>query len=274
MRNTEFRHHSDFRHDILRRRRRNAALIFVAVSVGLLFFVRSGIQWAGTSLGGVLIQPIWIARQTVSTWWTDWSIFFASKKTLNDENIQLREELRLFAEQRLSDAYIRREYAALKAMYGKEEATQFALASILAKPPVSPFDTFVIDLGGRDGIVPGMRVYSSPDVAIGEISLVYNFSAVVELFSSQGYEFQGFVGSSSTPITVVGVGGGSFRASVPKGFSVNEGDILRYPSERPDVLGVLRSISVPSNSSFSTLFFSLPTNYLELQSVYVEIPEK
>jgi cell shape-determining protein MreC len=168
---------------------------------------------------------------------------------------------------------LRKENADLKQALGRLPSDHvFALASILASPLVTAHDTMLIDLGMYEGVGVGMQVFNSGGFAIGSVSTAYRHSSLVTLYSTNGVEIAGYVGTSSIPITLHGVGGGNFRISVPRGTDVAIGDSVRLPAFSPTFLGVVEAIDSPEDSSFSTVYVKLPFDYQRLRSVYVAIP--
>src|SRR3989344_3591740 len=60
------------------------------------------------------------------------------------------------------------------------------IAAVSTRPPYSPYDTFVIDAGRRDGVISGDFVLVGDHLIIGEISEVFSNFSKVKAFSSPG----------------------------------------------------------------------------------------
>src|SRR3989344_3772061 len=76
------------------------------------------------------------------------------------------------------------------------------LAGIVARPPESPYDTFILARGSRAGITPGMEVFGAGGTPIGVVSSVLADFSRVTLFSSPGVSIHGWVGRASMPVTI------------------------------------------------------------------------
>jgi len=223
---------------------------------------------------GRVADPIWRGGGAMTQFVANLSAYFARKATLEEENANLKESLRELTFTTHLTQIVEAENVELRAALGRDTDKIHVVAGILAKPNFSPYDTFVIDLGALDGILPGQKVFAGQGALIGEVSSTYRHSALVSLFSTPGSEFQAYVGSTTIPITVKGQGSGNFRASVPRGTELSIGDVLVLPDLDTEVLGILQAIDAPENATFATLYFTFPFNYLALHHVYVEVPRE
>ncbi len=262
---------SSFRHDATARRRKIALGILVLIVIVVLLFFRAPVTTGVRGVGSFVLAPVWSTQGVLGGWWSAWATFFTSKATLREENERLHDTVRELTEGNLADVVIRAEWEAQRTLLGRTDSRTYALAYVLARPPVSPFDTFMIDLGGSEGIVPGMEIYISHDVVIGEVTHTTAHTALVTLYSSPGAEFPAYLGASTTPVVVHGIGGGNLRVSLPKGAVVGTSTVLYAPGDGPRVLGVLAGVDMKEGSSFANYTFVLPTNYLNLRSVYVSL---
>jgi cell shape-determining protein MreC len=107
---------------------------------------------------------------------------------------------------------------------GRTERADAVLAGVLARPPVAPYDTLVIDQGTAAGVVAGAAVYGPGGVPAGVVASATQFSARVALYSSPAQVTAGWVGASRVPVDLVGRGAGSFYAEVPREASTTAGD--------------------------------------------------
>lgn len=88
------------------------------------------------------------------------------------------------------------------------------LASVLARPPATPYDTLLVDAGRADGIQSGAAVWWPPGIYLGEVVDVRDQHAVVRLISSSRVRHTVRIDNRLTT-TVSGHGGGSMIASIP-----------------------------------------------------------
>lgn len=198
--------------------------------------------------------------------------YFSSKATLKRENDRLLQALYANTHESYQTELLRRENAELKAAFLRGgDKRRLALATVLARPPSTAFDTLVIDLGSADGILPGMRVLSDGTFVVGEVVEVFRQTALVSLYSSSGYEIDGFVGPTSTPVTFRGIGDGKFRATVPRGAEVAVGDPIVLPSLNTELAGVISGVDIVEGSSLATIHAVLPFNLHHARFVYVDL---
>lgn len=261
------------RHDRARQNKRRRALItLVALFLGL-FLLRNVLF---PSLSGTLhfiARPLWAVQSAVGGWASSVVTQLRSKSALEEENTRLREQVNALSLDGYSRAFLREENDVLKEMYGRPREYDLVLATVLARPNKSPYDTLVIDIGADAMLAPGMRVMTDGDFILGEVAAVYEHSALVKFYSSSGTELPVLLGSS-TPIaeTAHGIGGGNFRVALPRGAEVVEGDMVTLPDLGPAFTGVVERIDAPESSSFAVVYFKLPVNWNELKYVYVAFP--
>ena len=102
-----------------------------------------------------------------------------AKSALESENSALREEIAELKFNLTGFTDISEENAQLKEILGRVGSREVVLAVVLAKPGQSPYDTLVIDMGSRDGIADGARVFAYGDVLIGNINKVMPKSSII-----------------------------------------------------------------------------------------------
>jgi len=195
---------------------------------------------------------------------------FSSKKTLAEENEQLRTELAELQLKEFSKDILLQENKELKELLGRgTEKDKGILATILTRGTMSPYDTFVIDLGS-ESVAEGDRVFAGGVFAIGEVSRVYSNSAVVKLFSASGTRFDVLVGDGNVAAVAEGHGGQNFFIQLPRGSDVAEGDLVIVPDMNIAMLGVVEHIDRDPNASFDEVFFKSPVNIQELKWVTIQ----
>lgn len=124
------------------------------------------------------------------------------------------------------------------------------LASVLTRPPESPYDTLVIDQGSRATIAPDALVTGPGGVPVGKVVSVNAASARVLLFSAPGTATNAWVGQHNVPITLTGAGSGAFDATVPKDANIVVGDSVYVADGGAAAMGtVVRLDSDPSSTS-------------------------
>lgn len=127
------------------------------------------------------------------------------------------------------------------------------LAGVLARPPVSPYDTLVIDAGLTEGIHMSARVYGAGGIPVGTVESVDTHIARVTLFSTAGLQTQGWVGETRVPLQLTGASAGAFDATLSKETPVMVGDKVYVSGPGALPIGVVESIESDPSSPTDTL---------------------
>jgi cell shape-determining protein MreC len=147
------------------------------------------------------------------------------------------------------------------------------LATVLNRPPATPYDTLLIDVGKQQGIMAGDFVAAGGLVYIGRVQEVYGTVSRVILFSAPGEVYSAILhiqaATSTLAISVSGQGGGSLTAEVPASTQVNIGDDIELPSIMPELIAKVVAVTDNSQASFKTIYAQLPVNIYTLK--YVEV---
>lgn len=210
-----------------------------------------------------------------------------SREALLAENAALRDRIEL--SDLKSEAYdaVLSENEHLKELMGRNDKEHTILARVLSRPPFEVYDTFVINVGMRDGITLGALVYGKGSFVIGSISRIMDRTAVVTLASAPGETRtvmlaesstgERVASSSSTTLTedhelvFTGIGGGGFRAQVPKQLRIAPGTIMALPTENPSFIGVTTAEYVPEDGSLKEIYGTLPFGINSLEWVKVAL---
>lgn len=194
-----------------------------------------------------------------------------SKYGLIVENKRLSDEVAARDRSMLVIDALKSENESLKAALGRTGKGQYALGVILSRPPVSPYDTLIIDIGSAEGVATGDKVYAEGDALVGDIAEVYAHQSKVDLFSTPGRTTPVLVGTSTIAAEATGRGGGNFEVKLPVSASVSRGAVIVTPQIRAHVFGVVDSASVDPTDSLQTVLFKSPVNVSELRFVEVAI---
>lgn len=144
------------------------------------------------------------------------------------------------------------ELADMRTLLGSREHARSEIpASVLQRPPVSPYDTFLVNAGTADGVTVNAQVSGPGGVPVGSVSQAEARTAYVTLFSSSGRETEGWAGEERTPVTLRGEGAGAFSATVPQGTNLAIGDMIIVPGFTSAPIGTVRAIhNDPSSPVF------------------------
>lgn len=213
--------------------------------------------------------PFWKAKDFFSGITYDGFSMLKSKQTLIDENQSLKEKIQNDELKLLNVDVLSLENEDLKAMLGRKSSKDAVLAGVLSKPPQSPYDTLILDAGSTEGVVKGDLVMAGEDIAIGEISEVFENSSQVKLYSSPGEEVVVTIGSGGLSATASGKGGGNFEAKIPRDIPISKGDVVLMPGINPILYGTVEDVEIRPADSFQYVLFKSPVNASFLSRVLV-----
>ena len=180
----------------------------------------------------------------------------------------------------------------LRSLLGKTPVnSDMILSSVIERPPRTPFDSLILDIGDDQDIAEGDMVFSDGMYAIGIISSVSKHTSTVTLFSSSGQKIDALINSpiegskdianSTTTknikdkdylnsVTVEGRGGGNFYMKLPKNIKVKIGDPIVWPSSETIVLGSIEVIDSSEGDAYSQVYFKSPINMNSLRYVQIK----
>jgi len=145
---------------------------------------------------------------------------------------------------------------------------EYKTARVIAYPPKSHYDTLVIDAGSADDVRTGDHVYIEK-MFIGSVSGISTHTATIQLNSSPGSVRDARVGKPASIISIQGVGGGAFEASVPADVETHIGESVIDVSTGKDMGFVVERESKQSDTS-ATLRIALPISFSSITTVQLE----
>src|SRR5581483_2968979 len=137
-----------------------------------------------------------------------------SKGALISENEALKAELDQDNEKLLDYEALKSEHAKLLEDYGRDTVGKKILATVLVRPPETPYDTLILDVGSAEGIASGDLVYSTGGIVLGTVSDVSSHTSNVMLFSRTNVVTPTIFERSNLSVSMRGIGGGSFEMQV------------------------------------------------------------
>lgn len=156
----------------------------------------------------------------------------------------------------------------LKARLGRSEVAPVRiLGAVLMRPPGTPYDTLVIDIGFAEGVAEGDFVSAGGTALIGTVSEVFQHAVRVKLFSAPGEAHDALL-RGVLPLSISGQGGGSMVAQAPAGTRVAVGDTATVPGIAGGLLARVSAVE-RSEGSFVTIYFQLPADIFMLRFVEV-----
>jgi cell shape-determining protein MreC len=169
---------------------------------------------------------------------------FSSKQTLEAQNTALTSQIASLMNQ---NQVLTARAQDLTKLLGAQQTTTTAgsmvIAGVLARPPVTAYDTIVVGSGLSEGVSTGAEVFGTGGIPLGTVQSVTAHTAVVSLLSTAGKSTSGWVGEARTPITILGRGAGSFTATLPKALAPTTGDTIYMPGPGAIPIGTVKLVS-------------------------------
>ena len=194
---------------------------------------------------------------------------FSSKNSVQSENQQLKDQLAKIQATIDSDKLLVQENSELKELLGRHSKSNSILTTVLSKPPMSLYDTVIVDVGSSDQVSVGDTVLALGIVPIGVVNMVQPHTSTVQLYSSSGQKVDVRIGKN-IQVSAEAQGGGNFLIKLPKGTEIVEGDPIYAPGLGTEVFGHVENIEKNENDPFIFVRFSLPVNMSELHFLQID----
>lgn len=196
--------------------------------------------------------------------------FFKTKSSLIKENESLRAYIISNEEKTERFEALNHEYQELLALHGRSTTTtNSVVAHVISKPPQSPYDVLVVDVGSANGIVDDSLVFSIGGALVGQVEEVSSNTSKVVMFSSVGQETDASVERTGESIKVVGMGGGTLQAEVAQEMDIIVDDTVVLPDFGGFVVASVASVDSSVTSAFKKVLFRAPVSISNLR--FVEI---
>lgn len=213
-------------------------------------------------------RPIWGVQRVISSYVIEGVAVFRSKSKLAIENKLLQKNTELLALRNIELELLGKENARLEELLNRRSSEASVVGKVLVRPPVSLYDTFVIDVGVEAGISEGDLVLAE-DVVIGSIVRVQEKASLAQLFSAPGVVITVVVGPENIPAESVGKGSGNLSARLSRDVKIQEGYFVVIPSLTTKIFAVVQELRVSPTDPFQELLFRIPINISTLD--FVEI---
>lgn len=215
-------------------------------------------------------RPVWSTGNFASSAFGNVYNFFSLQKNLVARNKILEDQVNTLNLKVIDYDTVQKENQDLKNLLGRKDMSDRILSKVLSRPPQSPYDTLVIDIGSDYDINPGDKVYISDNIIVGIITNVTPHTSLVELFSGSSKKTESVLERTGASYEISGRGGANFSVDVPKDADILWGDVFTYPELTDSVLGSVYYIDTNSQSSFKTIFIRTPGNIFQSEWVFVE----
>ncbi|OIO32207.1 hypothetical protein AUJ44_02950 [Candidatus Nomurabacteria bacterium CG1_02_47_685] len=246
---------------------------FVTVGLVSIFLFADGYGFLSRSVGFMAVS-LWKTQNYAGNLWGGFRNLVRSKKSLVDENTKLKEDLRVLSMKLLDRNLLFEENLDLKEAMGRSVLDRTVLASVLAGPGQSLYDTLIIDIGEDFGVEIGDEVLYAGNIMIGKVTEVLKRSSKVVLFSSPGELTDVLVGDEKITTTAKGRAGGNYEIRLPRDIAIAEGDVVLLPGIMPRIVGYVEYIDVKTSDPFKLILFRDVVDSRQVREVEVVLRDK
>ncbi len=159
----------------------------------------------------------------------------------------------------------------LKTLLSRAGEEKYAVASVLSRPPQSPYDVLIIDAGSEQGIENGMQVTAYGDILLGYVSEVFAKTSKVKLISFSREETNVYIADSNISAIAVGMGGENLEITLPRSIEIKSGDRITTLGMNPLAIGIAERVEIDPADPFQKILFRLPVNIQEMKYVMIKI---
>ena len=250
--------------DPTKRQRKNLfyATMFVLALFAFDYFSGGAIRIPVRSTGLVL----WGGANNVFTR-IGASGFFATRAGLTRENKSLQERIAAMQGELAAARAASSRMKELEAAAHLVATTPGVSAPVVSSLRVSPYGTFYIGAGSKDGVQKGALVLSAEGFALGRIADVFTAESLVREFFAPGEKIEAIV--ADRPVSLSGSGGGNAKGELPRGASVEAGTMIFARGDRVHAIGVVGHIEGDPTSASLKLHVRTPVNLETISYVYV-----
>lgn len=251
----------------VKRNGRTAPFIYFGIVV-LVFVILLIIPVTKNAIGrgvGFFTKPLLSVHTGTVSVWHNVRFFFKSKQTLVRQNTELTEQL---AEARaivLDRGILLDENQKLKELLDRRVVHDVVLATILNRPNKTAYDTMLLDVGEKNGVKVGARVFAYGTIPVGTIASVSGNTSMVTLFTTPGQKIEALIAGTDTSVTLLGRGGGTFEVVIPEGVVVSSGTEFVLPSLEPLLVGVAEKVISGPKDPAQTIVVRSPVNIYQLK---------
>jgi len=248
----------------------NTFKVILILIVVILFFVLGIISWTGGFFHSVG-SPFWKARNSLDNSVSlVTSSISRSKKSIILENESLRNKYTELEFKMIDYSLLQSENEHLKELLGRvKPSDNYILGTILTKPNRSPYDTIIIDVGEKDGVVVGEQVFGNIEIPIGRISEVYASTSLVILYSSPKEVTEAIISESNATVELVGRGAGNFEMVVPLDLTTEKGGLVLLPNINLQTVAIIQEVLSKPTDPMKKVLLRSPINIQELKWVEV-----
>ncbi len=189
-----------------------------------------------------------------------------TRAALEAQNKQLSAEVALLRERSAAYSALRQENDQLRSIVGLASSTAGHTAPIVSSVSASPYGTFVIGAGERQGVSRGNLVLTGSGFAVGRVTDTAENTALVTQFLAPNAKIAAVIHGAETEVEG---GGGNGHARLPRSVPVVRGDPVVAPSLGGRPIGIVGATASSSASAAQDVYIALPVALPSLQFIYV-----
>ncbi|OHB02192.1 MAG: hypothetical protein A3F53_01165 [Candidatus Zambryskibacteria bacterium RIFCSPHIGHO2_12_FULL_48_10] len=217
-----------------------------------------------------IASPLWKGENIVATKLGVIGNFFHSKNFLATENATLKERIAFLELEKAARFPEMGSGGAMEEMFARRVETGGIIATVLARPPQTPYDTFIIDAGSNDGVKEGSGVLMSEGPGLGTVEQVFGSSAKVRLYSASEVKTAAMLERHGISVTLEGAGGGNFKLVLPRETEVEAGDRILSADISSRLLAVVGDVVMKPTDSFKEVLAISPVNIFGIHFVLIK----
>ncbi len=228
----------------------------------------------------IIGHPFFQMSGSIEKWLGGKIFIIKEKKSLEKENIRLKAKIAELEAKSLFYKIIEKQNEELKSillrpnLFAQKSKKEYLAASILSRPPQSPYDILIIDAGSNEGVEKGMTATAYGNVFLGYVSEVFSKTSKIKMISFPKEEMNVSINNSEggeVAAVAIGAGGENFEITLPRSVKVSSGEIIRTLGINSLVLGIIEQIKIDPANPFQKILFRLPVNIRELQYVTIKL---
>lgn len=253
---------------IARKRRLIKNIIFLLVfllvsSFGVFSYISGAIHFIG--------RPLWKVKNVTVNRLQDIGYVVHTKASIYKQNENLLRENADLKTSMIDYNILKDENISLKELFGRKvPENDLLISNILTKPNYSPYDTIIIDVGSRDNIKIGDKVYSNIVNPIGKVKTVYVNSSVVTLYSNPGEVTEAMIEGSNISVELIGRGGGNFEMTIPIDLPFTKGTFVYLPNIQTEIVAIIEDVISSPNDPVKKVLLRSNINVQSLKWVFVD----
>jgi len=207
-----------------------------------------------------MISPVWQAENIVTKTVSGNFNLLRSKRSLAEENALLKERI-----------------ASMEAEFSSRSVGEFLsfartggiTASVVVRPPQSPYDIILVDKGSNDGVINGAKVSMPEGPELGRVVEVFPNQSRVRLWTSSGQKLEAILERFEVPVLLEGMGGGNFLMRIPRETEVMVGDRILSAGTDGGLLAVVGDVELKPTDSFKEVLAKSPISIWTLRFVNI-----